>query len=167
MKDLKQFIKTTIREFLIENQNKSDNTNLLKSHYIKNGFTGEDILNMSDEGYFNNIEWVDNNTLIVYRSLSLPKNKINDFLKSAVNGIGQYWSFNKDIESIWGSNTEYEYPNEDIVDIRCKGHLKLKDIDFEDLLYAYSDDFHHFCDEQEIKGKLGGNKIKVVDCQIY
>ena len=167
MKDLKNFIKKTIREFLNENQNKGNNIILLKKLYIKNGFTNEDILSISDEGYFNNIEWLNDKTLIVYRSLSIPKSKINEFSKSVNNGIGQYWSFNKDIEPIWGSNTEYEYPNEDIVDIRCKGYLKIEDIDFEDMLYAYNDDFHNFCDEQEIRSKLGGNKIEVVDCQVY
>lgn len=167
MKDFKKFIRTTVRNFLMENQNNNDNIISLKKLYIKNGFTNEDILNMSYEGYFNNIEWFNDKTLIVYRSLSLPKIKINEFLKSANNGIGQYWSFNKDIKPIWGRNTEYEYPNEDIVDVRCKGYLKVKDIDFVDLIYAYNDDFHNFCDEQEIRGKLNGDKIKVIDCQTY
>lgn len=165
MKDLRKFIKTTIREFLNEQHSNKDNT--LKQLYIENGFSDDDIINISREGYFDNIEWLNDKTLIVYRSLSIPKGKIDIFLKSINNGIGQYWSFNKGIESIWGSNTEYEYPNEDIVDIRCKGYLKIEDIDFEDLLYAYNDDFHNFCYEQEIRSKLGGDKIKVIDCQIY
>ena len=165
MIDLKQFIKTTIREFLNEQHSNRDNT--LKQLYIENGFSNDDIINISEEGYFNNIEWLNDTTLIVYRSISIPKNKLNDFLKSTNNGIGQYWSFDKNIESIWGGNVDYEYPNEDIINVRCKGYLKLKDIDFDDLLYAYNDDFHNFCDEQEIRSKLSGDKIKVIDCQTY
>jgi len=168
MKDLSHFIKTTIRDFLNKNiQNKYTNISKLKQLYINNGFSNEDIVAITEEGYFNNIEWFDENTLIVYRSISLPESKLDDFEKSIGGGIGQYWSFDKNIEPIWGGNVEYEVnKNERIVDIRCEGYLKLQDIDFEDLLYAFNDDFHHFCDEQEIRGKNGGNRIKVKKCLI-
>jgi len=166
MKDLKQFIKTTIREFLNENiQNEHTNISMLKHLYINNGFSNEDVVSITEEGYFNDIEWLDKNTLIVYRSISLPESKVNKFKMSINNGIGQYWSYNKDIEPIWGGNAEYEInKNENIVDIRCKGHLKIQDIDFEDLLYAFNDDFHNFCDEQEIRGINSGDTIKVIEC---
>jgi hypothetical protein len=166
MKDLRKFIKTTIREFLNENiQNEYTNISKLKQLYINNGFSNEDIVAITEEGYFNNIEWLDENTLIVYRSISLPERKVNKFKKSIGSGIGQYWSYNKDIEPIWGGNADYEVDkNENIVDIRCKGYLKLQDIDFKDLLYAFNDDFHNFCDEQEIRGKNSGDTIKVIAC---
>jgi len=165
MKDLKQFIKTTIRKFLTENKN--DNINKLKQLYFKNGFSGENIINMVEEGYFKDIEWLDENTLIVYRSISLPESRVNKFKTSIGGGIGQYWSYNKNIDSIWGRNAEYEVgKNENIVDIRCKGYLNLEDIDFEDLRYAFNDDFHNFCDEQEIRGKQGGITIKLKKCFI-
>lgn len=151
----------------MENKNSNDNTAFLKNLYLENGFTNEDIFHMDNEGYFENIEWLNDEVLIVYRSLSIPKSKVENFLKSINKGIGQYWSFNKDIEPIWGGNAKYEYPNEDIINIRCKGFLKIEDIDFEDLLYAYNDDFYNFCNEQEIRGKLGGGTIQVTSCWTY
>jgi len=152
----------------INNFNEFTNLDRLKQLYISNEFSKEEVVDISDEGYFNNIEWLNQNTLIVYRSISLPESKVDNFKKSINNGIGQYWSFNKDIHSIWGSNAEYEISkNENIIDIRCKGYLKLDDIDFKDLLYAFNDDFYHFCHEQEIRGKLSGDTIKVIDCRIY
>ena len=165
---MRKFIKTTIIEYLNENiQNDQKNISKLKQLYINNGFSNEDILSITEEGYFNDIEWLNNNTLIVYRSISLPESKLDYFKKSIGVGIGQYWSFDKNIEPIWGGNAEYEVNiNERIVDIRCEGYLKLQDIDFEDLLYAFNDDFHNFCDEQEIRSKEGGDMIKVKKCLI-
>lgn len=153
-------ITTKIEEFILENLN--GNINNLKELYTKNGFSENDIYELSEEGYFDNIEWFDDNTLVIYRSLSLPESKVDNFMNSLDKGIGRYWSFNKNIESIWGGNAEYEAERgEEIIDIRCKGHLKLSDIDFDDLLYAYNDDFHNFSDEKEIRGK----NIKVIECK--
>jgi hypothetical protein len=169
-KDIRKMIDKVknFKSFLNENiQNEDTNINKLKQLYINNGFSIEDIIVITEEGYFNNIEWLNENTLIVYRSISLPESKLVNFKKTISDGIGQYWSFDKNIEPIWGSNAEYEVnKNERIVDIRCEGYLKLEDIDFEDLLYAFNDDFHHFCDEQEIRGKDGGDTIKVKKCLI-
>lgn len=156
------------KEYISESNNKISNIYKLKQLYRKNGFTNEDIKQISDAGYFDNIEWIDNQTLKVYRSLSIPKSKLDDFLKNFDDGIGIYWSFYNKIESIWGSNAEYEAEkNEDIINIRCFGELKLSDIDFKDCLYAYKDDFHHFTDEKEIRGKNGGDTIKVIGYEIY
>jgi hypothetical protein len=152
----------------VKNFKEFTNTDKLKQHYIDNGFSEEDIIDITKQGYFDNIEWLNESTLIVYRSISLPESKVNDFKKSKNNGIGQYWSFNKNIHSVWGRNAEYEISkNENIIDIRCKGYLKLQDIDFEDLFYAFKDDFHNFCDEQEIRGKLSGDTIEVIACLNY
>ena len=38
--------------------------------------------------------------------------------------------------------------------------LKLEDIDWQDMMIAYRDDFHHFCDEKEIRGN-----IKKLECE--
>ena len=134
----------------------------LKKLYTNNGFTQQDIKDMYDDGYFKNVEWVDDETLKIYRSLSLPESEVNDLTKGE---IGVYWSFDKDIKPIWGNNMDYYEGDEKIVDIRCVGHLKLDDIDFKDCLYAMNDDYHNFTDEQEIRGKNGGNSIKVIMCK--
>ena len=47
----------------------------------------------------------------------------------------------------------------------CIGHLKIKDIDWQMMKYAYKDDYWHFTSESEIRGVNGGNSIKVVDCE--
>jgi hypothetical protein len=144
------------------------NIDRLKNLYLEKDFTIGDIEDIYKEGYFKNIEWFDKNTLIVYRSVSILESNLDEFKKSMNKGIGRYWSFNKNIDAIWGGNAEYlAKDNEKIVYIRCKGYLKLIDIDFDDLSYAFKDDFHHFCDEQEIRGKLSGDVIKVVDYSEY
>jgi len=168
-KDIRKMIDKVknYNQFVNENSVDTNNVNNLILLYVNNGFSSENIIDIRKEGYFNGIEWLDENTLIVYRSISLPESKVTGFKKSISGGIGQYWSYNKNIDPIWGGNAEYEADkNENIINIRCKGYLKLQDIDFEDLLYAFNDDFHHFCDEQEIRGRQSGDTIKVKECFI-
>lgn len=161
------------KQYIIESKSKSKsktekNIDNLKKLYLENGFTIIDIEDLSKEKYFNDIQWFDDNTLKVYRSLALPENQFQEFLNSIKNGIGRYWSFNKNIDAIWGNNVEYQKnKNEKIIYIRCIGKLKLSDIDFDDCLYAFNDDFYSFTIEKEIRGKKGGDTIKVVDYKIF
>lgn len=153
----------------MKNFKQFSNIEKLKELYIKNGFDIEDVNDLSEEGYFDNIEWFDNNTLTVYRAISLNYKNLDNFKKNINNGIGRYWSYDKNIQSIWGSNLDYDEDVKDddnIINIRCKGHLKINDIDFDDLLYAFNDDFYNFCSEKEIRGKLSGDTIDVIKYEI-
>lgn len=151
-------------QFLNENVSIDD----FRKMFLENGFTTSDLNEINKTNYFNNIK-INENGLFVYRSISLPEHKVNDFLKLGTNGIGEYWTLRDDLDSVWGSNAEYEklHPKEKIINIRCKGYLNLSDIDWEMMLYAYNDDFYHFTDEKEIRGKNGGNIIKVMNCNTY
>jgi hypothetical protein len=46
----------------------------------------------------------------------------------------------------------------------CTGYLKIKDIDWKMMKYAYNDDPYNFGSESEIRGVDGGNSIKVIEC---
>jgi hypothetical protein len=144
---------------------------MLKSLFIKNGFTQNelDIIIEENENYFNQIEFYDNETLIVYRALDLPRKLANDFIKlnqkEIGEGIGEYWTFDKNLQNaIWG---EGQYEAETYL-VQCKGHLNINDIDWEMMKYAFNDDIYHFSQESEIRGVNGGNSIKVIECsEIY
>ena len=139
---------------------------MLKSLFIKNGFTQNelDIIIEENENYFNQIEFYDNETLIVYRALDLPRKLANDFIKlnqkEIGEGIGEYWTFDKNLQNaIWG---EGQYEAETYL-VQCKGHLNINDIDWEMMKYAFNDDIYHFSQESEIRGVNGGNSIKVIE----
>jgi hypothetical protein len=144
-----------------------------KNSFIENGFTKEDLLfieqekNQFKETYFDGVSFFDDETLIVYRTLALPKILADEFVKlnkkEIREGIGEYWTLNKELAwSIWGSG-HYE---EETFDVMCIGHLRMKDIDWKSMLYAFNDDIYHFASESEIRGINGGNAIKVVKCEL-
>ena len=143
-------------------------TDKIKNIFLENKFTEDDlqIILEENENYFNQIEFYDNETLIVYRALELPRKLADKFIKlnkkEISDGIGEYWTFDKNLQNaIWGDG-HYE---EETYLIQCKGHLKIKDIDWEMMKYAYDDDIYHFSQESEIRGVNGGNSIKVVECE--
>ena len=140
----------------------------MKDLFLQNGFTEDELQIIVEENpnYFNQIEFQDNKTLIVYRALELPRKLADKFIKlnkkEIGEGIGEYWTFDKNLQNaIWGDG-QYE---EETYIIQCKGHLDISDIDWEMMKYAYDDDIYHFSQESEIRGVNGGNSIKVVDCE--
>ena len=145
---------------------------MLKSLFIKNGFTQDDLQRILEENsnYFNQIEFYNNETIIVYRTISLPRRLADKFIaldkKEIGEGIGEYWTLDKEFGSaVWGGG---HYEGEETFDITCVGHLKIKDIDWEIMKYAFKDDGWHFGSESEIRGVNGGNCIKVIECsEIY
>ena len=138
-------------------------TKNLKSLFLNNGFKADDVLELEKCGYFSKIKWSDSNTLIVYRSVSIPVDEVKSFYSTVKNGIGQYWSFDSNIKSIWGNmDNDQKYVN-----IRCVGHLELNNIDWNDMIHAINDDFYHFCYEYEIRALDFSNKIDVIECKVY
>lgn len=142
---------------------------IFKSLFIKNGFTQDDLQRIleENENYFNQIEFYDNETIIVYRTIALPRRLVDKFIaldkKEIGEGIGEYWTLDKEFGSaVWGGG---HYEGEETFDITCVGHLKIKDIDWEMMKYAFNDDGWHFGSESEIRGVNGGNSIKVVKCE--
>jgi len=158
------------KQFVNENSKEFTNTDKLKQLYLNNGFSDKNVMDMAEEGYFNKIEWFDEDTLIVYRSITLLESEINEFKNDVKKnkGVGQYWSFDSEIRSIWGGNADFRNDNkENIFDILITGHLKLKNIDFNDLVYAFKDDYYNFISEKEIRGLKGGNSVKVISYKIH
>jgi len=125
------------------------NSKNLEQLFLENGFDNDDIYELNQERYFDDIEYFDENTLIVYRAIEVLNDDYMD-----CEYIGEYWSFSKNIYPIWRNDDGDEY-----YDVRCKGFLKLEDIDFRRVMIAYKDDFHNFCDEKEIRGN-----IKIIEC---
>lgn len=121
----------------------------LKKSFLMNGFDNDDISELEIEKYFDNIEYFDENTLIVYRAIEVLDDNID------YSDIGKYWSFSKNTYPIWRNDDDNDY-----YDVRCKGLLKFDDIDWRDMMVAYKNDFHNFCDEKEIRGY-----IKVISCE--
>jgi hypothetical protein len=145
---------------------------MLKSLFIKNGFTQDDLQRILEENknYFNQIEFYDNETIIVYRTIALPRRLVDKFIQldkqEIGEGIGEYWTLDKEFgRAVWGGG---HYEGEETFDITCVGHLNIKDIDWEMMKYAFNDDGWHFGSESEIRGVNGGNAIKVIECnEIY
>jgi len=148
-------------------EKKTNNESYFKSLFLKNNFSEIELNSIINDNYFQDVEYYDDG-LIVYRTISLVKHQVENFMKLNNNGIGEYWTLKNDLEPIWGNNAEYErdYPNEPIIDIRCKGFLNFKDIDWKMMRYAYDDDYHHFIDEKEIRGKNGSGVIFNIKCNI-
>ena len=141
---------------------------MLKSLFIKNGFTQDNLQRILEENsnYFNQIEFYNNETIIVYRTIALPRRLVDKFIQldkeEIGDGIGEYWTLDKEFGSaVWGGG---HYEGEETFDITCVGHLKIKDIDWEMMKYAFNDDGWHFGSESEIRGINGSNSIKVVKC---
>jgi len=142
--------------------NKINNQEDFKKLFIDNGFSENDVYEISQTGYFKYIEFIDKGTILVYRTLQLPSKIADEFIHLKHQNIGEYWTLNKNfISAIWG---EGQYEEEDTFNIVCTGHLRIKDIDWVMMRYAFNDDFHNFTDEYEIRGKNGGDAIKVVKC---
>ena len=109
------------------------------------------------ESYFDNIEWVNDNTLKVYRNITILENELEEYLDNPPVNIGEYWTLSKALDSaVWG----YGYDDDkDRIEIRCEGELNLEDINWERMLYAYNDEIYHFVSEKEIRGD-----IKIIKC---
>ena len=140
----------------------------IKNIFLENGFTEDDLQRIleENENYFNQIEFYDNETIIVYRTIALPRRLVDKFIaldkKEIGEGIGEYWTLDKEFgRAVWGGG---HYEEELTYEVMCKGHLKIKDIDWEMMEYAYNDDPYNFGSESEIRGVNGGNSIKVVEC---
>jgi hypothetical protein len=140
----------------------------IKNIFLENGFTEDDLKTILEENdnYFNQIEFYDNETIIVYRTIALPRRLVDKFIQldkeEIGGGIGEYWTLDKDFGSaVWG---EGHYEGEDTFETMCTGYLKIKDIDWEMMKYAYNDDPYNFASESEIRGVDGGNSIKVIEC---
>jgi len=171
--DIKSYLESLDENFKIKYDSGGtvSNINNFKNLFLKHGFTEEDLSflenekNQFKESYFDGIEFFDDETLIVYRTLALPKEIADNFIKLNKNeveqGIGEYWTLNKKLAwSIWGGG----HYDEETFDVLCTGHLKLKDIDWDMMDYAFNDDIYHFSNESEIRGVKGGKTIKVVKC---
>ena len=141
----------------------------IENLFLQNGFTEDELQRIleENENYFKQIEFYDNETLIIYRTIALPKKLVDKFIKldkkAIGDGIGEYWTLDKEFgRSVWGGG---HYEGEETFDVTCVGHLKIKDIDWEMMKYAFNDDPYNFGSESEIRGVNGGNYIKIVGCQ--
>lgn len=155
---------------MIKNYNQFiDRINNLKKVYLENGFSQENVNLLSEGGYFNDIKYKDNDTLFVFRSITLLESEIDEFKNDVKEniGIGIYWSFDNEIRSIWGNNVDYRNDNkEKTFDVLSTGILKIKDIDFVDLLYAFNEDCYSNISEKEVRGKNYSKTILIIDYKI-
>ena len=140
----------------------------IKNIFLENGFTEDNLKRILEENdnYFNQIEFYDNETIIVYRTIALPRRLVDKFIQldkeEIGGGIGEYWTLDKDFgRAVWGDG---HYEGEYTFETMCTGYLKIKDIDWEMMKYAYNDDPYNFGSESEIRGVDGGNSIKVIEC---
>jgi len=139
--------------------------NDLEYLFLENGFTENELNDIKETGYFNNIEY-SNNKIKIYRSLSLPKHKVIVFYNN-IDDIGEYWSLRSDLGPVWGriAQDNLMFPKEEIIDIKCHSYIQANEIDWVMMRYAYDDDFHNFTDEKEIRIINFGKNIKDIKCE--
>jgi hypothetical protein len=147
-------------DYVYEYVEELDKNEKLKKLYREN-LDEEDMDMLEMEGYFDDIEWLDDNTLIVYRFLAIPLNEVSKFKKDVMKGnIGLYWTLRNDLYPVWGY-TPLDKEG-DKQEFKVIGHLKLDDIDFESIKEGLAEEDVYFGTEKEIRGKDWSNSIKII-----
>ena len=151
----------TYKEFINEKINTDGNR--LRDFYIKN--LPSDMISILDDGeYFDDIEWIDDDTVKVYRFLAIGEDIVDKFKATVMDGnIGLYWTFRDDLGPVWGYSP-YDEDGEK-QEFRVTGHIKLSDIDFVNIMIGIEEEMDHFGTEKEIRGKDGSKNIKIVVCE--
>ena len=153
MKDLKQFIKTTIREFLNENNNTND-IDVAFNHFINKNLNYELQENLEDS-YYELKNLIKNNTIKAYRLLNVDD--INNIDK---NNLGKHFTTDKEnttsedfLEKIGviDSDGYYDYEKFFVVEVETN----INNIDwyktFNNRINYYGEDEINFINDKELK----------------
>lgn len=143
------------------------NINFIKHIFINNGFTYDEVSDIEDySDYFEYFQFLTNDTIIIYRNITVLDTDREEFEDNYFNNdIGEYWSLkNNDSRSmaIWGDRGDGL--DDRRVEYQCIGYLKLEDINWKMMKYAFLDDFHHFTDEYEIRANEPSKDIIIKKC---
>ena len=153
MKDLKQFIKTTIREFLNENSN-TNNIDVAFNHFMNKNLNYELQENL-ENSYDELKNLIRNNTIKAYRLLNVDD--INDIDK---NNLGKHFTTDKEntrsddfLEkiSVIDFDGNYDYEKFFVVEVETN----INNVDwyktFDNRINYYGEDEINFINDKELK----------------
>jgi len=153
MKDLKQFIKTTIREFLNENKN-TNNIDVVFNYFMNKNLNYE--LQENLENSYNELkDLIKNNTIKAYRLLNVDD--INDIDK---NNLGKHFTTDKEnttstdfLEKIGVIDFEGNYDYEKFFVVEVETNINNVDWyqTFDNRINYYGEDEINFINDKDLK----------------
>lgn len=153
MKDLRKFIKTTIREFLNENQN-INNIDVVFNHFMNKNLNYELQENL-ENSYYELKNLIRNNTIKAYRLLNVDN--INDVDK---NNLGKHFTTDKEnttsddfLEKIGVIDFEGNYDYEKFFVVEVETNIKNVDWykTFDNRINYYGEDEINFINDKDLK----------------
>jgi len=153
MKDLKQFIKTTIREFLIENRN-TNNIDDVFNHFMNKNLNYELQENL-ENSYDELKELIKNNSIKAYRLLNVDD--INDI---NINNLGKHFTTDKEnttsddfLEKIGVIDFDGNYDYEKFFVVEVETNINNVDWykTFDNRINYYDEDEINFISDKELK----------------
>ena len=130
---------------------------------MSNGWSESEVDELIKDKYFDSFDFIDDDSFYVYRNITVLNTEIDKFEKTYFNNdIGIYWSLSNDTRALWGDRGDGDDINR--TEYQCIGILKIKDINWQELRYAYDDFYPHFLDEREMRAIYPQKNIKIIKC---